>query len=128
MNTKQKKALYESIMKSVEKTVKKALNENNSYDVWPCSLKNKVYFGDGFYTVTVNIDLRKALSPETYASLDTVNDIIQIENTHYIRGCGRDYAEAVYPDWLLELDDDGCVDEEILNYCVDIEDAAKHRD
>ena len=39
MNTKQKKALYESIMKSVAKTVKKALNENNSYDVWPCSLK-----------------------------------------------------------------------------------------
>ena len=29
MNTKQKKALYESIMKSVAKTVKKALNEAN---------------------------------------------------------------------------------------------------
>ena len=29
MNTKQKKALYESIMKSVDKTVKKALNEAN---------------------------------------------------------------------------------------------------
>ena len=43
MNTKQKKALYESIMKSVAKTVKKALNENNSYDVWPCSLKNKCF-------------------------------------------------------------------------------------
>lgn len=127
MNTKQKKALYESIMKSVAKTVKKALNENNSYDVWPCSLKNKVYFGDGFYTVTVNIDLRKALSPETYASLDIVNDIIQIEYTHYMRGGGRDYAEAVYPDWLLEQDDDGFVDEEILNYCVDIEDAVEHR-
>ena len=127
MNTKQKKALYESIMKSVAKTVKKALNENNSYDVWPCSLKNKVYFGDGFYTVTVNIDLRKALSPETYASLDIVNDMIQIEYTHDIRGGGRDYAEAVYPDWLLEQDDDGIVDEEILNYCVDIEDAVEHR-
>ncbi|WQJ53998.1 MAG: hypothetical protein [Vetruanivirus porcinprimi] len=29
MNTRQKKALYESIMKSVAKTVKKALNETN---------------------------------------------------------------------------------------------------
>lgn len=28
MNTKQKKALYESIMKSVAKTVKKQLNES----------------------------------------------------------------------------------------------------
>ena len=110
-------------MKSVAKTVKKALNENNSYDVWPCSLKNKVYFGDGFYTVTVNIDLRKALSPETYASLDIVNDIIKIELTHYTRG----YSEVVYPDWLLEQDDDGVVDDEILNYCVDIEDAVEHR-
>ena len=30
MNTKQKKALYESIMKSVSKTVKKTLNEANN--------------------------------------------------------------------------------------------------
>ena len=127
MNTKQKKALYESIMKSVAKTVKKALNENNSYDVWPCSLKNKVEFFDGFYTVTVNIDLRKALSPETYASLNIVNDIIQLEYTHYTRGGGADYAEAFYPYWLIEQDDDGVVDEEILNYCVDIEDAVEHR-
>ena len=114
-------------MKSVAKTVKKALNENNSYDVWPCSLKNKVYFGDGFYTVTVNIDLRKALSPETYASLNIVDDIIQIELTHYTRGGNGEYSEVNYPDWLLEQDDDGFVDEEILNYCVDIEDAAEHR-
>ena len=33
MNTRQKKALYESIMKSVAKTVKKTLNENNSHCV-----------------------------------------------------------------------------------------------
>ena len=127
MNTKQKKTLYESIMRSVAKTVKKALNENNSYDVQPCSLKNKVEFFDGFYTVTVNIDLRKALSPETYASLNIVDDIIQIELTHYTSGGGSDYSEVIYPDWLLEQDDDGVVDEEILNYCVDIEDAVEHR-
>ena len=113
-------------MKSVAKTVKKALNENNSRDVWPCSLKNKVEFFDGFYVVTVNIDLRKALSPETYASLNIVDDIIQIDYTHYIRGGGRDYAEVFYPDWLLEQDDDDVVDDEILNYCVDIEDAVEH--
>ena len=127
MNTRQKKDLYESIMKSVAKTVKKTLNENNSHCVWPCSLKNKVEFFNGFYTVTVNIDLRKALSPETYASLDIVNDIIQIELTHYTHGGGADYSEVVYPDWLLEQDDDGVVDDEILNYCVDIEDAVEHR-
>ena len=32
MNTKQKKALYESIMKSVSKTVKKQINEHNAVE------------------------------------------------------------------------------------------------
>ena len=32
MNTKQKKALYESIMKSVAKTIKKQLNESDNYN------------------------------------------------------------------------------------------------
>ena len=32
MNTKQKKALYESIMKSVSKTVKKQINEHNDVE------------------------------------------------------------------------------------------------
>ena len=32
MNTKQKKTLYESIMKSVAKTVKKQLNESETVD------------------------------------------------------------------------------------------------
>ena len=32
MNTKQKKALYESIMKNVSKTVKKQLNESETVD------------------------------------------------------------------------------------------------
>ena len=32
MNTKQKKALYESIMKSVTKTIKKQLNESDNYN------------------------------------------------------------------------------------------------
>ena len=32
MNTKQKKALYESIMKNVSKTIKKQLNESDNYD------------------------------------------------------------------------------------------------
>lgn len=114
-------------MKSVSKTVKKALNENNIYDVWPCSLKNKVEFGNGFYSVTVNIDLRKALSPETYASLNIVDDIIEIELTHYTGGGDGEYSEVIYPDWLLEQDEDGTVDEEILNYCIDIEEAAEHR-
>ena len=32
MNTKQKKTLYESIMKNVSKTVKKQLNESETLD------------------------------------------------------------------------------------------------
>lgn len=46
MNTKQKKALYESIMKSVAKTVKNKLNENVN-DVGMCFVGYVEYSTDG---------------------------------------------------------------------------------
>ena len=39
MNTRQKKALYESIMKSVAKTIKKSLNEISSQTLYNAAKK-----------------------------------------------------------------------------------------
>ena len=38
MNKMQKKALYENIMRSVSKTIKRRLNENQSYEDYACNI------------------------------------------------------------------------------------------
>ena len=77
MNTRQKKALYESIMKSVAKTVKKALNESSADTI---SLKNacKGYFrvqkkGDEYYLYPINPDITQAM--EDYLGYSTDGEI-----------------------------------------------------
>ena len=42
MNTKQKKVLYESIMKNVSKTVKKQLNESETVDEYKTRMNNYI--------------------------------------------------------------------------------------
>lgn len=95
MNTKQKKALYESIMKSVAKTVKKALNEmhninyydeagkyaNELYHLWD---NGKVFTSkaedekyrdmkDGFVAMLTSISARL----EHYASCSNYKEMLE---------------------------------------------------
>ena len=65
MNTKQKKALYESIMKNVSKTVKKQLNESETVDEYKIRMNN--YINNWFETAFHTGDENHAIaSNETY--------------------------------------------------------------
>ena len=58
MNTKQKKSLYESIMKNVSKTVKKQLNESETVDEYKTRMNNYInnWFETAFHTGDENLD------------------------------------------------------------------------
>ena len=58
MNTKQKKALYESIMKNISKTVKKQLNESETVDEYKTRMNNYInnWFETAFHTGNENLD------------------------------------------------------------------------
>ena len=58
MNTKQKKALYESIMKNVSKTVKKQLNESETVDEYKTRMNNYInnWFETAIHTGNENLD------------------------------------------------------------------------
>ena len=58
MNQKQKKALYESIMKNVSKTVKKQLNESETVDEYKTRMNNYInnWFETAFHTGNENLD------------------------------------------------------------------------
>ena len=58
MNQKQKKALYESIMKNVSKAVKKQLNESETVDEYKTRMNNYInnWFETAFHTGDENLD------------------------------------------------------------------------
>ena len=58
MNQKQKKTLYESIMKSVAKTVKKQLNESETVDEYKTRMNNYInnWFETAVHTGNENLD------------------------------------------------------------------------
>ena len=58
MNQKQKKALYESIMKNVSKAVKKQLNESETVDEYKTRMNNYInnWFETAFHTGNENLD------------------------------------------------------------------------
>ena len=58
MNTKQKKALYESIMKNISKTVKKQLNESETVDEYKTRMNNYInnWFETAIHTGNENLD------------------------------------------------------------------------
>lgn len=58
MNTKQKKTLYESIMKNVSKTVKKQLNESETVDEYKTRMNNYInnWFETAVHTGNENLD------------------------------------------------------------------------
>ena len=79
MNTKQKKALYESIMKSVSKTVKNKLNENVN-DVGMCFVGYVEDSTDGM-----------ALFP-SFHLFRTYNDAVKYVETECDYGSAYDYV------------------------------------
>ena len=58
MNTKQKKTLYESIMKNISKTVKKQLNESETVDEYKTRMNNYInnWFETAIHTGNENLD------------------------------------------------------------------------
>lgn len=58
MNTKEKKALYESIMKNISKTVKKHLNESETVDEYKTRMNNYInnWFETAVHTGNENLD------------------------------------------------------------------------
>lgn len=58
MNTKEKKALYESIMKNISKTVKKQLNESETVDEYKTRMNNYInnWFETAIHTGNENLD------------------------------------------------------------------------
>ena len=58
MNQKQKKTLYESIIKNVSKTVKKQLNESETVDDYKTRMNNYInnQFETAFHTGNENLD------------------------------------------------------------------------
>ena len=58
MNTKEKKALYESIMKNVSKAVKKQLNESETVDEYKTRMNNYInnWFETAIHTGNENLD------------------------------------------------------------------------
>ena len=58
MNTKEKKALYESIMKNISKTVKKQLNESETVDEYKTRMNNYInnWFETAVHTGNENLD------------------------------------------------------------------------
>ena len=58
MNTKQKKTLYESIMKNISKTVKKQLNESETVDEYKTRMNNYInnWFETAVHTGNENLD------------------------------------------------------------------------
>ena len=58
MNTKQKKTLYESIMKNVSKTIKKQLNESETVDEYKTRMNNYInnWFETAIHTGNENLD------------------------------------------------------------------------
>ena len=57
MNTKQKKTLYESIMKNVSKTIKKQLNESDNYNTTMYKRIND-FFDNGIHTGSADRDTK----------------------------------------------------------------------
>lgn len=93
MNTRQKKALYESIMKSVAKTVKRKLNENN--DDTPDDLLDDI-FSNIYSMIYDGGDLNSAEEARAAKSLArdlfSYADIIQNASSEVIGNLVKKYV------------------------------------
>ena len=95
MNTKQKKALYESIMKNVSKTIKKQLNESDNYDTTMYKRIND-FFDNCIHTDNANHDtqlqyyIKKVIIQLCKSKLNIDKELSEFDNV-------EDYIDNVWP-------------------------------
>lgn len=95
MNTKQKKALYESIMKNVSKTIKKQLNEYDNYDTTMYKRIND-FFDNGIHTGNADDDT-KLRNYIKYVIIQSTKGRLKIDKELSEFDSIEDYINNVWP-------------------------------
>ena len=95
MNTKQKKALYESIMKSVAKTIKKQLNESDNYNTTMYKRIND-FFDNGIHTGSADRDT-KLRNYIKYTIIQLTKGRLKIDKDRSEFDSVEDYIDNVWP-------------------------------
>ena len=95
MNTKQKKALYESIMKNVSKTIKKQLNESDNYDTTMYKRIND-FFNNGIHTDSADHDT-KLRNYIKYVIIQLTKGRLKIDKERSEFDSVEDYIDNVWP-------------------------------
>ena len=95
MNTKQKKALYESIMKSVAKTIKKQLNESDNYNTTMYKRIND-FFDNGIHTGSADRDT-KLRNYIKYTIIQLTKSRLKIDKKPSEFDSVEDYIDNVWP-------------------------------
>ena len=95
MNTKQKKALYESIMKNVSKTIKKQLNESDNYNTTMYKRIND-FFDNGIHTGSADRDT-KLRNYIKYTIIQLTKGRLKIDKKPSEFDSVEDYIDNVWP-------------------------------
>ena len=95
MNTKQKKALYESIMKNVSKTIKKQLNESDNYNTTMYKRIND-FFDNGIHTDSADHDT-KLRNYIKYTIIQLTKGRLKIDKKRSEFDSVEDYIDNVWP-------------------------------
>ena len=95
MNTKQKKALYESIMKNVSKTIKKQLNESDNYNTTMYKRIND-FFDNGIHTDSADHDT-KLRNYIKYTIIQLTKGRLKIDKKPSEFDSVEDYIDNVWP-------------------------------
>ena len=95
MNTKQKKTLYESIMKNVSKTIKKQLNESDNYNTTMYKRIND-FFDNGIHTGSADRDT-KLRNYIKYTIIQLTKGRLKIDKKPSEFDSVEDYIDNVWP-------------------------------
>ena len=95
MNTKQKKTLYESIMKNVSKTIKKQLNESDNYNTTMYKRIND-FFDNGIHTGSADRDT-KLRNYIKYTIIQLTKSRLKIDKKPSEFDSVEDYIDNVWP-------------------------------
>lgn len=95
MNTKQKKTLYESIMKNVSKTIKKQLNESDNYNTTMYKRIND-FFDNGIHTDSADHDT-KLRNYIKYTIIQLTKGRLKIDKKRSEFDSVEDYIDNVWP-------------------------------
>ena len=95
MNTKQNKSLYQSIMKSFAKTIKKQLNESDNYNTTMYKRIND-FFDDGIHTGSADRDT-KLRNYIKYTIIQLTKGILKIDKKPSEFDSVEDYIDNVWP-------------------------------